>query len=232
MTALFRYPDQAKLKRVVPKDRIYDAVGASTALKDRFVKELDQITWAYKLAPETVRLPATKQVPEIQVFRLKLKTAELHADILRAIDRAIPFPLIFELRRDGQMQVSAARKRPSEADSTKWVLVGDHLRSEWLPEEIERTALPLSLNLGGLYDQLLTALMPIAPVAEEDIDARLARLETIKAKEREISQLKSRLKRETQFNIKIMLHGRLQQAQKAFDHLNMPKRTGRRNEHE
>jgi len=222
LTALFRYPDQAQLKRVVPKARIYDAVGASTALKDRFVKELDQITWAYKLAPETIRLPATKQVPEIQVFRLTLKTAELHPDVLRAIDRAIPFPLIFELRRDGQIQVAAARKRPSEADSTKWVLVGDHLRSDWLPEETERSALPVSLNLDGLYDQLLTALMPIAPVAEEDIDARLERLEAIKAKEREISQLKSKLKRETQFNIKMTLHGQLQEAQKAFDHLKKP----------
>jgi hypothetical protein len=222
LTALFRYPDQAQLKRVVPKARIYDAVGASTALKDRFVKELDQIIWAYKLAPETVRLPATKQVPEIQVFRLTLKTAELHQDVLRAIDRAIPFPLIFELRRDCQIQVAAARKRPSEADGAKWVLVGDHLRSAWLPEVAERAALPVSLNLRGLYDQLLTALMPIAPVAEEDIDASLERLEAIKAKEREISQLKSKMKRETQFNIKMTLHGQLQEAQKAFDHLKKP----------
>jgi len=222
LTALFRYPEQAQLKRVVPKARIYDTVSASTALKDRFVREVDQIIWAYKLAPETIRLPASKQVPEIQVFRLTLKTAELHPDVLRAIDRAIPFPLIFELRRDGQIQVAAARKRPSEADSAKWVLVGEHLRSEWCPEETERTALPVSLNLGGLYDQLLTALMPIAPVAEEDIDARLERLEAIKAKEREISQLKSRLKRETQFNIKMTLHGQLQEAQKAFDHLKKP----------
>ncbi|QYX56521.1 DUF4391 domain-containing protein [Roseovarius sp. SCSIO 43702] len=222
MTALFRYPDQAQLKRVVPKARIYDAVGASTALKDRFVKELDQITWAYKLAPETIRLPATKQVPEIQVFRLTLKTTELHPDVLRAIDRAVPFPLIFELRRDGQIQVAAARKRPSEADSAKWVLVGEHLRSAWLPEETECAALPVSLNLGGLYDQLLTALMPIEPAAEEDIDASLERLEAIKAKEREISQLKSKMKRETQFNIKMTLHGQLQEAQKALDHLKKP----------
>jgi hypothetical protein len=221
MTNLFRYPEKAQLKRVIPKARIYDAASASAALKDRFVREVDQITWAYKLAPETINLPATKQVPEIQVFRLTLKVANLHNDVLRAIDRAIPFPLIFELLHDGQIQVAAARKRPSEADAAKWV-VGGHLRGEWLPEGAERASLPVAVNLGLLYEQLLTALMPIEPTQGEDLDARLARLEAIRAKEREITQLKSNLKRETQFNVKMTLHGQLQEAQKAFDQLKKP----------
>ncbi len=221
MTALFRYPEKAKLKRAIPKARIYDAVSASTTLRDCFVREVDQITWAYKLAPETINLPATKQVPEIQVFRLTLKLANLHNNVLRAIDRAIPFPLIFELHHDGQIQVAAARKRPSEADAAKWV-VGDHLRSEWLPEGAERASLPVAVTLGLLYDQLLTAMMPIEPAQGEDLDSRLARLEAIRAKEREITQLKSNLKRETQFNVKMTLHGQLQEAQKAFDHLKKP----------
>ncbi|WP_119309842.1 DUF4391 domain-containing protein [Cohaesibacter haloalkalitolerans] len=221
MSALFRYPDQARLKRIVPKSRVYEAVGASTALKERFVRELDQITWAYKLAPETINLPATKQVPELQVFLLTLKAPQLHDDILRAVDRAIPFPLVFELSYEGQIQVAAARKRPSEADSSKWVL-GDYLRTGWFPEESERTTLPVSLNLGGLYEQILTALIPIAPAKNEDFEARLARLEVMQAKEREINQLKSKLKRETQFNIKMTLHGELQEAQAAYDYLKKP----------
>ena len=221
MSALFRYPDQARLKRIVPKARVYEAVGASTALKERFVRELDQITWAYKLAPETINLPATKQIPELQVFRLTLKVPQLHDDILRAVDRAIPFPLVFEISFERQIQVAAARKRPSEADSSKWVL-GDYLRTDWFPEESERTALPVALNLGGLYEQILTALIPIAPAENEDLEARLARLEAMQSKEREINQLKSKLKRETQFNIKMTLHGELQEAQAAYDYLKKP----------
>lgn len=221
MTALYHYPDQAKLKRVVPKSRIYDAVGASTALKERFVSEVDQIIWSYKLAPETINLPATKTVPELQVFRLSLKERDLSNEVLRAIDRAIPFPLIFELEYDGKTQVAAARKRPSEADSCKWVVSG-HFRSEWASGDSTRESLPVALNLGALYEQILTALMPIAAIPCEDMDARMERLEAVKAKEREIKQLKAKLKRETQFNIKMTLHGQLQEVQAEFEHLKKP----------
>lgn len=221
MTALYHYPPQTALKRVIPKTRIYDGAGASTALRDRFVREVDQITWAHKLAPETLNLAPTPAVPEIQVFRLTLKGDALHDDILRAIDRAIPFPLIFELVADGKVQTAAAYKRPSAAEQGKWVL-SDPLRGEWVAQDAPRVALPVAVSMGALYDGMLAALMPIDPVAGEDVETRLARLAAIRAKEREISHLQSKLRREGQFNIKVTLHGQLAEAQAQFDHLKKP----------
>lgn len=221
MMALFNYPQSAALKRVVPKSRIYDAVRAPASLREKFVSQVDQIIWAYKLAPETINLPATKSVPEIQVFRITLKANEVSDDVLRAIDRAIPFPLIFELEADGRVQVVAAHKRPSEADGAKWV-ISDHLHGEWQPAGAARAPMPVALNLLALYDQILTVLMPIESAPTEDMTTRMERLDAIKAKEREIGRLKSKLKRETQFNIKMTLHGELREAQAEFEHLKKP----------
>ena len=221
MMALFSYPQSTALKRVVPKTRIYDAVKASTALREKFVSQVDQIIWAYKLAPETINLPATKSVPEIQVFRVTLKSSDVSDDVLKAIDRAIPFPIIFELEFDGQVQVVAAHKRPSEADGAKWV-ISDHLHGEWQPADAPRAPMPVALNLGTLYAQILTGLMPIESAPTEDMTARMERLDAIKAKKREINRLKSKLKRETQFNIKMTLHGDLREAQADFEHLKKP----------
>ena len=221
MTALYDYPKATLLKRVVPKTRIYDRVRASTALRDKFVSQVDQITWRAKLAPETINLPATKSVPEIQVFRVTLKTDAIQDDVLKAIDRAIPFPILFELEHEGQIQVTAAHKRPSAAEAAKWV-ISDYLRSDWLPTDTPRGALPVALNLGVLYEQILTALMPIVPQTAESLSARMDRTHALKTKEREISQLKSKLKRETQFNIKMTLHGQLREAQADFEHLKKP----------
>ena len=221
MMALFSYPQSTALKRVVPKTRIYDAVKASTALREKFVSQVDQIIWAYKLAPETINLPATKSVPEIQVFRVTLKSSDVSDDVLKAIDRAIPFPIIFELEFDGQVQVVAAHKRPSEADGAKWV-ISDHLHGEWQPADAPRAPMPVALNLGTLYDQILIGLMPIESAPTEDMTARMERLDAIKAKKREINRLKSKLKRETQFNIKMTLHGDLREAQADFEHLKKP----------
>lgn len=221
MTALYDYPNATLLKRVVPKTRIYDRVQATTALKDKFVAQVDQITWRAKLAPETINLPATKSVPEIQVFRVTLKTDAIQDDVLKAIDRAIPFPILFELEHEGQIQIAAAHKRPSAAEADKWV-ISDYLRSDWLPTDTPRGALPVALNLGVLYEQILTALMPIVPQTAESLSARMDRTHALKTKEREISQLKSKLKRETQFNIKMTLHGQLREAQADFEHLKKP----------
>lgn len=89
---LYNWPRAASFGRVIPKNKIYEHAGANTALKDLFVREVDQIVWSHKLAPETVNLAATKQVAEIQVFRITARTATLDRDVLRAIDKAIPLP--------------------------------------------------------------------------------------------------------------------------------------------
>jgi hypothetical protein len=68
------YPKQAAFGRTLPKNKIYEHSGANTRLKDLFVEQVEQIVWRYKLAPETINLPAKPGVPEIQVFAIQLKT--------------------------------------------------------------------------------------------------------------------------------------------------------------
>jgi hypothetical protein len=57
-----------------------------------FVEQVEQIVWQYKLAPETINLPAKPGVPELQIFSIQLKTPELNLDVLRCIDGAVQFP--------------------------------------------------------------------------------------------------------------------------------------------
>ena len=84
--AFIVYPAQAAFGRTLPKKKVYEHSGANTRLKDHFVKQVEQIVWMFKLAPETINLSASPGVPEIQVFSLQLKTPELHRDVLRCID--------------------------------------------------------------------------------------------------------------------------------------------------
>jgi len=211
MTAFFEYPTAAKFWRIVPKTKVYGHARASARLRQLFVDQVDQIIWRYKLAPETINLSATKAVSEIQVFGISLRTPELDEDILLAIDKAIAFPIIFELTRDGKRKAIAAYKRPSEADSTKWV-VSEYFASDWEPEDNKRKPLPTALNLGSLYEKLLSALIPANVGDMEPLDARVARIEAIRAKEREVERIKARLSRETQFNKKVAINAELRGA--------------------
>jgi hypothetical protein len=222
MAAFFDYPKAAAFGRVIPKTRIYEHAGVGTALKDLFVTQVDQIVWKYKLAPETTNLAATKAVSEIQVFGINLRIGKLDEEVLRAIDRAIPFPLIFELSWSGKRKAVAAFKRPSDADSTKWV-VSAYFATDWTPDDAPRRPLPVALNLGGLYDALLTVLIPKAAAkgeqAGEDIQARVARMEAIRAKTREVDRIKARLAREKQFNKRVAINTELRAARQELEHL-------------
>ena len=219
MTAVFfDYPKAAAFGRVVPKTRIYEHAGATTALKDVFVTQVDQIVWKFKLAPETINLAATRAVSEIQVFGVSLRTNKLDDDVLRAIDRAIPFPLIFELTWSGKRRAVAAFKRPSEADAAKWV-VSEYFATDWGPGDAPRQPLPVALNLGGLYDAILTAMMPVSKATGEDIQTRVARMEAIRAKTREVDRIKARLAREKQFNKRVAINTELRIAKQELDRL-------------
>jgi hypothetical protein len=211
MTGFFDYPKGAAFGRVLPKNKIYEHAGASAALKDLFIKEVDQIVWTYKLAPETINLAATRSVSEIQIFSVSQRRPELNLEVLRAIDRAIPFPLIFELTWSGKRKAVAAFKRSSEADSTKWV-VSEYFESAWVEETAPRQPLPVSLNLGVLYEQMLSALMPEQSAPDEDIQARVARVEAIRAKTREVERIKVRLTQEKQFNKRVAINAELRVA--------------------
>ncbi|MGV6475867.1 DUF4391 domain-containing protein [Azotobacter vinelandii] len=218
MSALIAYPKQAAFGRVLPKNKIYEHSRANTRLKDLFVKQVEQIVWQYKLAPETLHLPARSGVPEIQIFSIQLKTAELHGDVLRCIDGAIPFPIVFELTFDGRTQVTAAYKRPNKSDASRWVL-SDYFASDWLPLDRERTAMPVALHLGGLYEQLLHRLIPTPARPQESLADLVARIELVAAKQREVEKAASRLTKEKQFNRKVEINAHLRQLKNELEEL-------------
>jgi hypothetical protein len=206
--ALINYPKKAMFGRVLPKSKIYDHSGANPRLKELFVGQVEQVVWQYKLAPETTNLPAKPDVPELQVFRVVLKTGELSADVLKCIDNAVQFPILFELEYDGKVKVIAANKRPSEADASRWV-VSNYFSTAWIPANGERSEMPVVLDLGGLYETLLQRLIPLAPRAHESFTALVERLERMKTKQREIEKVRAKLAKEKQFNRKVEINATL-----------------------
>lgn len=218
MTAFFEYPHAAAFGRVVPKTKIYGQAKAGARLRQRFVDQVDQIVWQYKLAPETINLSATKLVSEIQVFEVRLREPDLHEDVLRAIDRAIAFPIIFELTYNGKHKALASYKRPSEVDGTKWV-VSEYFGTEWTDKIGPRSSLPSVLNLGVLYDRLLDALLPPEVSREQPLAKRVERLETIRSMQRDADRIRARLAREKQFNRRVEINAELRNVTKELKRL-------------
>lgn len=221
MTApLFAYPPSARLERVVPKAKLLAQAPNRRGLKERLSQQVEEIVWAYTLSPASLNLPATAEVAEVQVFRLRLKRGQRQPDLglLRAIDQAIPSPLLFELHGDAGVCTAAAYKRPSEADASRWVL-GDTLFGDWLPADSPRQALPVALDMAGLYRALLRALIPLPARAGEGLRAQLERLAQLRSAERECQRLAAQLAAEPQFNRRVDLNRRLRACQDSLEQL-------------
>ena len=213
--ASYSFPDKALVNRNIPKTKFYEHASITRAVKDAFVSQIQQITWAYKLSPETINLAAVKSLFEIQVFNVQLKTPELNEDVLLSIDKAIPHPILYQLYFEDKMRVVLAYKRLNESDETKWV-IEQYLSSEWMTQseaEQLKTPLPIALNLSGLYEQLLKALMPIEAISGESIKDQTQRLNHITQTHKEIDQLKRKIKNEKQFNRKVEMNSQLQALQ-------------------
>lgn len=212
--ALIAYPKQAAFGRVLPKNKIYEHSRANARLQRLFVEQVEQIVWQYKLAPETINLPARPGVPEIQVFSIQLKSTELHEDVLRCIDGAVQFPILFELNQgqgdQAKTRVVAAYKRPSEADASRWVL-SSYYATDWMPATTARIAMPLVLDMGYLYAALLQNLLPLPARQQESLLEWVARVELVATKRREVEKTQARLAKEKQFNRKIEINTALRQ---------------------
>jgi hypothetical protein len=182
------------------------------------VDEVGQIVWQFKLAPETINLPARAGVPEIQVFTVTLKTGELSESVLRTIDRAIRFPIFYELIHENRIKPTAAYKRPSDADTSGWV-VDAYFDGPWSPLDAPRRPLPVALHLGALYEEMLRAYLDIPARDGESLKEHVLRIAEIRLKVRECQKLQTRLRQEVQFNRKVDLNGQLRQLRQDIDAL-------------
>ena len=213
--ALFAWPPQAAVGRPVAKSKIYAHAKPAAALRALFVAQVESITWAYKLSPETINLPAKPAVPEIEVFEVALKLPGVSHAVLRCIDKAMPRPILFNLRFEGRTQPIAAYKRPSDAAHhqgglpvSQWVL-GDYHAAPWQKNGEPRPALPLALDLQGLYEQLLRQHLAVPARVGETLRDQLDRLAALAAKQAAAAKLQARLNTEKQFNRKVELNAQL-----------------------
>ena len=208
---MFSYPKQAEFNRVVPKNKIYAHAKPSKRVRELFVSEVSEILWKYKLSPETTNLPARHGITEFEVFEIALRTPELDEAVLQAMDRAIPFPLLFQITHGDHIRFAASYKRPSDADSSKWVIEA-RFQTEPQPLTAKRPLLPVALDLAGLYEQIVRHHIQLPPRTGESLADHVARFRAIEAKRRERKLLETRLEREKQFNRKVELNARLRTA--------------------
>ena len=202
---MFAYPAKAEFNRVVPKVKIYANAKPAKSVKAKFVSQISEIVWKYKLSPETTNLAAREGFTEIQVFEITLKETDLAPEVLATIDRAIPYPLFYRLLHEGRAKGVAAHKRPAADGSGKWVTEA-YFETGWTESVVPALPLPVALDLKALYEQMLFAYIELPPRPGEPLEALAERARMVRSCRRDLQTLEGKMIAEKQFNRKVELN--------------------------
>lgn len=144
------FPEYAKVGRIVAKENFYRDIDAAT--KNLFQSEIARIIWEYKLAPNTINLPAKKWT-EIEVFCIVLKNGEIPEKVLRAIDSAIPYPILFIIEKGSIKKAAICYKEQSQKNENV-VKVDTYFYTKWNDEKLQGIKID-GLNIDAVFSNFV-----------------------------------------------------------------------------
>ncbi len=136
-------PKTTEFNKRIPKQKFYENLSVTPAIKKAFTDQIKIIYWRNKLAKATLNLAPSEQVTEIEVFEVRLASPDHDENVLRLIDREIPYHILFLLEYDGKYQAAIGYKEAAGSGNAAFK-VDRYYRTEWLAEE------ELPLHLEGL----------------------------------------------------------------------------------
>lgn len=188
-------PRSTEVNRRVAKEKIYANTTMTTQLRDIIKNQIESVIWRNKLSDTTVGLSPGEDVKEIQVFEISLRQRGLDKRVLTAINKAIPYKILFVLTFENVAQT--------------WIEAsGTFYNSDWF--RIDGCTLKLDgLNLDTVYGNLARHIAGGRLDSEGDISEAVEKDKLRQKLEREIAGLEKKILREKQFNRQVELNSEL-----------------------
>lgn len=135
-------PVSTEFNKRIPKQKFYENIAVTPAMKKAFVEQIKIIYWRNKIAATTLNLAAGEQVTEIEVFEVRLSAPELDESVLCQIDREIPYHILFLLEYEGKYRAVIGYKEAAVGKTA--FKVDRYYSTDWLDED------DLPVHLEGL----------------------------------------------------------------------------------
>lgn len=195
--SMLNFPKSTEFNKRIPKQKFYENIAVTPAMKKAFVEQIRIIYWRNKIATATLNLAAGEQVTEIEVFEVRLSAPELDESVLRQIDREIPYHILFLLEYEGKYRAVIGYK---EAAAGKTAFKVDRYYStEWLGEDDLPVHLE-GLTLDAIYENFVRQIAGTALTGEKDTTLKES-IEQQKQREqleKQIAALEAKIRKEKQ----------------------------------
>ncbi|MBQ1411995.1 MAG: DUF4391 domain-containing protein [Clostridia bacterium] len=214
-------PKTTEFNRRIPKQKFYENLSITPALRRSFIDEVRGIYWRNKLAATTLNLAAGSSVTEIEVFEIQLNARSIDEAVLRQIDREIPYHILFLLSYENQYQAWIGYKEAA-ASGNQAFKVSQYYHTEWLDE----ARLPLQLdglNLDTVYEnfvrQIRNSVESEVWRVELSVSENVALDQKRQQLEKQITALEKKIRREKQFNKQVEMNAELKRLKKELEEL-------------
>ena len=210
-------PKTTEFNKRIPKQKFYENLSVTPATKKAFTEQIKIIYWRNKLATTTLNLAPGEQVTEIEVFEVKLNSPDLDENVLRLIDREIPYHILFLLEYDGKYQAAVGYKEAAGSGKAAFK-VDRYYRTEWLAEE----ELPLhleGLTIDAVYENFIRQIAgdSLSGGEETTLKESVEQQKQREQLEKQIATLEAKMKKEKQLNRKMELKAEIKRLQSELE---------------
>ena len=211
------FPQTTEFNKRIPKQKFYENMEVSPALKRVFVERIKLIYWRNKLAVSTMNIAPGETVTEIEVIEIKLASPQLNEAVLRQIDKEIPYHILFILSFNGKVQAWTGYKEAAEGGN-KAFKVNKYYHTEWMPEH-ELNLKIEGLNMDAVWENLIIQVGGVEVGQGKSLDEQI-QIDDQKAKmQKEIEKLEKQARNEKQPNKKFQLAQQVKTLKKQLDEL-------------
>ena len=213
-------PKSTEFNKRIPKQKFYDNLTVSPTLKRSFVDQIRIIYWANKIAPSTLNLAEGKNVTEIEVFHIRLNQETLDENVLKQIDREIPYHILFVLEYDGKYKAVMGYKEAAGIGKVAFK-VDRYYQTEWMPED----KLPVhldGLNIDTVYENFVRQIagdVLQAATPQESLKESVARDDRRDDLQKQINKLQAKIRKEKQLNRQMEMNAELKGLKKKMGEL-------------
>lgn len=203
-------PKTTEFNKRIPKQKFYENLDISPALKKAFVDQVKTIYWRNKIATTTVNLAAGTAVTEIEVFEVKLNSQTLDEGMLRQMDKEIPYHILFLLEYQGKYQAWIGYKEAA-VSGTLAFKVNKYYHTDWLDEDDLPVKLE-GLDVDTVYENFVRQIagdkLQVTEVGESLKDS-VARNEEVQVLKKQIETLHIKIRKEKQLNKQMRMNKEL-----------------------
>lgn len=210
-------PRSTEFNKRIPKQKFYDNLTVTPALKRCFVEQVRVIYWRNKIAATTTNLAAGQSVEELQVFEIRLNQQSLDEGVLRQIDKEIPYHILYLLEYEGKYQAWIAYKETAGSGSAAFK-VNQYYHTDWLPEE----ELPLKLeglSIDAVYENFVRQIAgeQLTAAPAESLRDSVERSQQRAALQKQIDKLQAKIRKEKQLNRQMEMNAELKRLKKKLE---------------